>query len=219
MMEFLTYKKFNEKERADVLTQVLSDNGIEFELTADRESLDSLYGDKLFKEQFFVKLKKSDFKKADSLLLEEISKDLDNVDKDHYLYNFTDEELFDILSKPDEWNDFDYQLSQRILKDRGKLINADIIDLLKRQRINELAKPEEGQRNWIFAGYIFALLGGLLGIFIGWHLSTFKKTLPNGERVYAHTDDDRRQGRRILVIGVIMFVAWLMVRILRSDYE
>lgn len=69
-------------------------------------------------QQFFVKLKKNGFKKADSLLFDESSKELDNVDKEHYLYNFTDEELFDILSKADEWNEFDYQLSQRILKDR-----------------------------------------------------------------------------------------------------
>ena len=217
-MEFRTYKTFYEKERVDALAQILSDNGIEFELIQDRESLDSLYGDKLFNQQFFVKLKKDDFKKADSLLFDESEKELDNVDKDHYLYNFTDEELFDIISKPDEWNEFDYQLSQRILKDRGKVINSDTIDLLKRQRLNELAKPEAGQRNWIYAGYLFALLGGLLGIFIGWHLSTFKKTLPNGERVFGHTENDRLQGRRILIIGLVMFVIWVTIRISRSDY-
>jgi len=217
-MSFLTYKTFYEKERADVLTRILSDNGIEFEITEDRESLDSLYGDKLFNQQYFVKLRKDDFKKADSLLFDASAKELNNVDKEHYLYNFTDEELFDILSKPDEWNGFDYQLSQQILKDRGKNINADVIDLLKKQRIKELAKPEEGQRNWIYAGYIFALLGGLLGIFIGWHLSTFKKTLPNGERVFGHTENDRRQGKRIFIIGVIMFIVWITARISRNDY-
>src|SRR5688572_28466279 len=130
-MEFLTYKKFYERERVDALTKILSDNVVEFELTEDRESLDSLYGDKFFNQQFFVKLKKDDFKKADALLFDESAKELENVDKEHYLYNFTDEELFDILTKPDEWNEFDYQLSQRILKDRGKIINADTIDLLK----------------------------------------------------------------------------------------
>jgi hypothetical protein len=216
-MEFLTYKKFYEKEPVDALTKILSENEIEFELAEDRESLDSLYGDKLFKQQFYVKLKKDDFKKADSLLLDESAKELVNVDKDHYLYAFTDEELFDILSKPDEWNEFDYQLSQQILKERGKVINADTIDLLRKQRINELAKPEEGQRNWIYAGYLFSMLGGLLGIFIGWHLSTFKKTLPNGEKVYGHSQNDRRHGKRIFIIGLIMFIVWVTVKISRDN--
>ena len=217
-MEFIIYKKFYEKERVSALTQILSDNGIEFQLTEDRESLDSLYGDKFFNQQFFVKIKKDDFEIVDSILLNESARELGNVDKDHYLYNFTDDELFDILSKPDEWNEFDYQLSQQILKDRGKIINADTIELLKKQRINELAKPEEGQRNWIYAGYIFALLGGLLGVFIGWHLSTFKKTLPNGDRVFAHNQNDRRQGKRIFIIGVVMFIVWVAARISRNDF-
>lgn len=217
-MEFFTYRTFYEQERVVALTHILRDNRIEFEIIGDRDSLDSLYGDKHFSQQFFVKLKKDDFEKANSILLTISESELETVDKDHYLYGFTDEELFDILSKPDEWNEFDYQLSKAILKERGKEINADTIELLKRQRIKELAKPEEGQRNWIYAGYLFALLGGLLGIFIGWHLSTFKKTLPNGKQVYGYTQGDRRHGKRIWIIGVVMFLISLTIKIAASDY-
>lgn len=217
-MDFLTYKKFHEQDRAEALASVLKDNGIEFEVTEDRESLDTmLIGDKHFNRYYFVKLKKQDFERADSLLARESEKELESVDKDHYLYQFTDEELFDILSKPDEWSSFDYQLSKKILKERGKEINGEIIDLLKKQRIKELAKPEEGQKAWIYAGYLFSLLGGLLGIFIGWHLSTFRKTLPNGERVFGYTIDDRRHGTRILIIGVVMFITWVTIKIATSD--
>src|SRR5687767_8283569 len=191
-MEFLTYKKYHEQERVDALTQILTENGIEFEITEDRESLDSLYGDKHFSRQFFVKIKRDDFAKADAALAHVTIAELETVDKDHYLYGFSDEELFDILSKPDEWNEFDYQLSKKILNERGKEINTDTIELLKKQRIKELAKPEEQQKAWIYAGYLLALLGGLIGIFIGLHLNTFKKTLPNGQRVYGHTAEDRQ---------------------------
>jgi hypothetical protein len=124
--------------------------------------------------------------------------------------------LFDILSKPDEWNEFDYQLSGLILRERGKEISSDTIDLLRKQRINELSKPDEGHRNWMYAGYIFALLGGLLGVFIGWHLSTFKKTLPNGQRVNGYNAQDRRHGRRIFIIGIIMFFISVMITIARE---
>jgi hypothetical protein len=218
-MEFITYKKFSEPERAIALTDLLSSQGIEFHLTEDRESLDSLYGDKLLNKQFFVKIKKEDFAKADTILLTESAKELETVEKDHYLFSFTDEELFDILTKPDEWNEFDYQLAKKILLERGKDISTDTVDLLRKQRISELAKPEEGQRNWIYAGYLFALLGGLLGIFIGWHLSTFKKTLPNGEKVFGYTQKDQQHGKRIFIIGIIMFTVWVTIRILRSEYN
>jgi hypothetical protein len=217
-MEFLVYKKFYKQERVTALTQLLSEHGIDFEIAEDRESLDSLYGDKHFNRQIFIKLKRDDFAKADSLLLQESEKQLENVGKDHYLYDFTDEELFDILCKPDEWNALDYQLSKKILKERGREINADTIALLKKQRVNELAKPEEGQKNWIYAGYVFALLGGLLGIFIGWHLSTFKKTLPDGQRVFAYKKEDRSHGTIILILGIIMLGVSLAIRMATTEY-
>ena len=216
-MGLLVYRKFYEQERANGLTELLADNGIEFELTEDKENLDSIYGDKQFSKQYFVKIKGDDFKKADSILVNLSEKELETVDKDHYLYGFTDEELFEIISKPDEWNEFDFQLAKKILRERGKEINQDTIDLLKKQRLNDLAKPEEGQRNWIYAGYIFALLGGLFGVFIGWHLSTYRKTLPNGQQFYGYKQEDRKHGRRIWIIGAIMFIISLTIRFSNLD--
>jgi len=64
-MGLLVYKRFYEQERANGLTEVLADNGIEFELTEDKENLDSLYGDKQFSKEYFVKINGDDFKKAD----------------------------------------------------------------------------------------------------------------------------------------------------------
>lgn len=212
-MEYVVYKKFYEKDQVNAVAQILSEHGIEFETTEDSGSLDSLYGDKLFDKQFFIKIKETDFSKTDSILLSIAGKELETVDKDHYLYDFTDEELFDILSKPDEWNEFDCLLSKKILKERGKEISTDTINLLKKRRITELAKPEEGQKNWIYVGYLFAMLGGLLGIFIGWHLSTFKKILPNGQRVLGYKPEDRRHGRRIFIIGIIMFAITIAIKI------
>lgn len=217
-MELVVYKKYNEKERVESLTNILKQEAIAFEITEDRDSLDSLYGGNSSSRNYYVKIRKEDFEKADLILLNLSAKELDAVDPNHYLYQFSDEELFDILSKPDEWNEFDYLLSKKILKERGKDVNDDTIALLRKQRINELSKPDEGHKAWMYAGYIFALLGGLLGVFIGWHLSTFKKTLPNGQRVYGYSEGDRRHGRRILVIGTIMFLVTAIARLATTSW-
>jgi hypothetical protein len=217
-MEFVTYKKFSDQERVVAITQLLQENGIKVEITEDRSSLDSLYGDKHFNRQFYVRIEKDNFAKADAILATTSEKELATIDRDHYLYSFTDQELFDILSKPDEWNELDYQLSKKLLNERGKDISEHTIELLKKQRVSELAKPEEGQRNWIYAGYLFSLLGGLLGIFIGWHLSTFRKTLPDGQRIFGYSRGDRAHGTRILIIGVVMFLIVLTIRIAATEY-
>ncbi len=211
-MEYLTYKKFYEKEGVEALTQILKENRIVFEVIEDKDNLDSLYGGNHFNVQYFIKIKKEDFSKVDSALAKKSEMELETVDRGHYLFGFTDEELFDVISKPDEWNEFDYQLSKNILKDRGKEISHETEELLKKKRLNELAKPEESQKTWIYGGYIFAMLGGVIGAFIGWHLSTSKKTLPNGSQVYSYLPNDRKHGRIILVIGIIMATISLALR-------
>jgi hypothetical protein len=218
-MEFPTYKTFHESESVEAFTQILKDNQIEFQITEDRNSLDSLYrGGKQLNESFFVKIRKEDFPKVDAILLRDSEKELETVDNEHYLYGFTDEELFDIVSKADEWNAFDFQLAKKILKERGKEINDDVIGLLKKQRLTELSKSEDQPISWIYAGYIFSILGGLLGIFMGLALMTSKKTLPNGERVHTYSIGHREHGVRIFIIGIIMFIVWLAVRAARPGF-
>ena len=85
---------------------------------------------------------------------------------------------------------------------------------LKKERLNILSKPEENQRPWIIAGYLFSFLGGGIGIVIGYSLWTSKKTLPNGERIYSYNNADRKQGKTIFIIGLIVFPLALIVKIL-----
>ncbi|GGI24382.1 hypothetical protein [Pedobacter mendelii] len=163
-----------------------------------------------------VKIKSSDFEKADKVLTAISAKDVSAVDQNHYLFNFTDEELRDILLKSDEWSKYDYLLAQKILQDRGHKIDTETINALKEKRIEELAKPEKNQKLSIVAGYVFAIFGGLIAIFIGWHLFSHKKTLPNGEQVYSYSEQDRKQGRIILILGTLSAIIWTAFRFIKS---
>jgi hypothetical protein len=140
-MELVIYKKFFEQDQVNGLVDILKENEIAYSVSEDRESLDSLYGDKQFKQQYFVKIKKADFETVDNILINQAREHLDNVDKDHYLFTFSNEELYDILSKPDEWSEFDFLLAQKILRDKGERIGDEQIKNLKNERIRELAKP------------------------------------------------------------------------------
>lgn len=112
-MEYLVYKKFYELEQAEALVDLLQKNSIDFQITEDRDSLDTLYGDNHFKRVYFVKLRAKSFEVANELLIKEISNIVNEDDPDHYLHSFTDKELFEILAKPDEWSPLDYQLSKK----------------------------------------------------------------------------------------------------------
>jgi hypothetical protein len=213
MEEFLTFQKYTNKESVLELEKILKENKIIYLLEDHSTSVDSnILGNASVKE-FRIKIKNNDFEKVDKLLQVIILKELDQVDQNHYLFKFSDNELFEIITQKDEWSRYDYLLAQKILQERGKEINPEIIQLIKKQRIAELSKPEESQKGWIFAGYLFASLGGFLGVIIGWHLLTHKKTLPNGDRVYTHAKSDRAHGNRIAIIGFIMFLVLIGIRL------
>ncbi len=214
---FLTYQKFNYKGEAAELGDLLADHKIEHFIEDTSSSFDPSFSNNELNKEFRIKLKKQDFEKADKLLLAISADQISAIDKDYYLFEFSDEELMDILKKSDEWSKFDYLLAQKILKGRGQEINDKQLESLRKQRIEELAKPGEYQKSWIIAGYVFSFLGGLMGVFIGWHLISYKKTLPNGDSVYGYTVEGRKHGSNILLLGIVSFIIWLFIRTILNN--
>ena len=210
--DYSIFKKFPTLEQANELKALLDENNIEFILADNVPPVDVTFSGSTLLHEYEIRLKPADFKKAETLLTQLAEQQLNDIDPDYYLLKFTDEELYDILLKVDEWGPFDYSLAQKLLKDRGKPIDTALLASLKKQRLAALAKPEENQKAWIIAGYIFACLGGLLGIIIGYSLWTAKKTLPNGQKVPSYTENDRKHGKYIFYIGLIIAPTALIIK-------
>lgn len=210
--EYSIFKKYPTLEQATELKELLDKEGIDAVLGDNIPPVDVTFSGSTVQHEFEVRIKPSDFGKAEDLLEQQAENLIDQVDKDYYLFDFTDEELYEILLKSDEWNEFDYTLAQKILSQRGKSIDKALLNSLKKERLKQLAQPEESQRAWIILGYVFAFLGGLLGIVIGYFLWTAKKTLPNGAKVYSYSEKDRRQGKYIFIIAVIVLPVALILR-------
>lgn len=206
--EFVTYRRYIDKEPAVALVDFLRENSIASELEEDKGTAlgNAFTGDNTAARLFRVQLRAEDFSLADALLKTKVSDALAQVDSDHYLFSFTNEELLALLAAPDEWSDTDYQLARDILRDRGHDVGYDTLEKLRQNRLQELAEPDTKNRIWIFIGYLLAVMGGVVGIIIGWHLATYKKTLPDGRRVHDHSPTDREHGQRIVVLGAFMFV-------------
>ena len=211
--QYSIFRKFSSLEQVKELESMLNENGIESIIANNASSIDSTFGSNSLNNQIEIRIKQSDFEKAE-LLMEKKAEDLINqIDKDYYLFDFTDEELYEILLKSDEWNTFDYTLAQKILKQRGKSVDKELLNSLKNGRLKDLAKPEGNQKPWIIAGYIFSLLGGFLGLIIGYFLWTSRKTLPNGQKVYSYSANDRKHGKYIFYIGLIIAPIALILKV------
>lgn len=214
MSEFITYEKFATVPELKELVELLEAHNISYELEDDVQIFDVSFANIQHHRDYRIKLRQSDFDKATELRNAIVLSELDEIDPGYYLFDFTDEELIDLIAKQDEWSPFDFQLAQKILKDRGNEISTQKINKLKEERIEELAKPEKHNSFWIVVGYIFAILGGIIGLIIGWYIVSSKKVLPNGERVYTYNESDRKHGKIILIIGIPIFIIGVVSRVL-----
>jgi hypothetical protein len=123
------------------LLEILKKNDSPFQSEAYRERMDSVSLINL-PPQFVVKINSDNFERVFEILDYVTTKEIFEIDKSHYLFNFSDEELFDLLAKTDEWSAFDYQLAQKILDEREKQVDKEFLNSLKKARIDTLAKPE-----------------------------------------------------------------------------
>jgi|GEM_PF-149145 len=201
-----TFRRFQVPEQAEETADLLRLHGIFADILDTAPAVDLTLTAGYGPITYDVSIPEKDFQKAEQLMQQRVKGELEAVAPDHYLYDFSDEELREVVFKSDEWSAFDFTLARKILRERGKPINQDEVEAMKQQRLNALAQPEKNTPIWIFIGYGLALVGGFLGIIMGLLIWTMKKTLPNGNRVHTYTESDRRHGRNIFFIGIAMLV-------------
>ncbi len=212
---FVNYRIFQQQTELQHLTDLLSSNHIEF-LTDDNTLTVSPYDrEREHEQQFHLKLRKADFSKADELMRTLALADIEQLPADYYLYHFSDEELIEILTKPDEWSVLDYELALKILAAHGHTYDRESLENLKKNRLEFHRKPERSQAGILAAGYLFALAGGLLGMIIGYMIYTHRKTLPNGDRIFAYQEKDRVHAKRLIALGFAIWVTYVIIYLTR----
>lgn len=210
--EFITYQKFNDAALAEELTTILDENHIEHYVQEESSGFDPSLVMSNAPVDYAVKIKSADFERVNQLLVQKEEQHVDEVDNDYYLFGFTNDELLEVITKADEWSVFDVVLARKILIERGITLNEQQLTEKKEERITELKVVKALSTGQLLICYLFAIGGGLIGIPIGWLLMTSKKTLPDGEQVYAYSENDRWHGRMIFYISIADFVLALLYK-------
>ncbi len=206
---YLTFKKFNDIGLATQIGEQLKANQIEFIIEDNNQFFDVTFANNNFQSNINLKIKSKDFHSAKKILNDYYKEAIKSVDEDYYLFEFSNQELFDIISKPGEWGEFDYQLAEKILSDRNCDITPEKIEMIAENQINELSEKEKVKKYSIYEGYFYALLGGFLAIIFGYNLAYSKKTIPNGKQIYTYEDSARKHGERIFFIGIVSLIFWI----------
>lgn len=200
------YRIISKREDGNELFEILENNKIEFSLIQNAFEVDTTFSGSPYQAEIQILLDPADFERVDLLMADLAKSQLDLSDRNHYLYRFTTKELLDLLREKDEWSVYDFELAKVILNERGEDVSDARLKSLDEERMEILSAGESGPAYQIAIGYIAAFLGGILGVLIGWYLWKSKRTLPNGDIVNMYNVHQRKHGRMIFNLGVIVWI-------------
>ncbi|MFP9100732.1 hypothetical protein ACLI09_16910 [Flavobacterium sp. RHBU_24] len=120
--ELRVFKTYAFIEEAKALKALLETNEMPAEIVEVSSGLDSNFSGE-FQKEYAIKIQHKDFERAQAYLEQIAEAQIANVPDGYYLLDFTDEELHDLVQKKDEWNEFDYLLAKKLLKERGKHVD------------------------------------------------------------------------------------------------
>lgn len=114
MGEIITYKKFATPWEAEPVIKVLKENFIYYEFIKCTPIADSIIAGQIPGYSFELLIDQDQFEQANQLLQEIADTEVREMDPDYYLFSFSNNELREILAKPDEWGVQEgYNLSSR----------------------------------------------------------------------------------------------------------
>ena len=119
-----------------------------------------------------------------------------------------------------DWNKVVAELDKRakaVYGDGGNSIDTEIVEKVYQEPVGDKSEinildsinyEEQDATVWLIAAYVFAILGGLLGIVFGIMVNNSKITLPNGDKVYKYKYAHRTLGLIAAILSGISIFVW-----------
>ena len=209
--KYILFRVFRNEDDMKFFTDVFDDCGIDYTIENPRadstDVLSSAYG---------VQVAEDDFERSQNELRSHIAEYFRNAgsEENTLLNEFNDEELLDVIKKPDEWAVEDIVMAQNLLEKRGKHVSDEVVEAYRNKRLEEVRKPKFGGYGTIIIGYIFAFLGGIIGIFLAASLLG-KKRIFNGEKVNVYDKATRTNAIIYLIISILDIIALVVYFVMK----
>lgn len=116
---FELFQLLHHLQVAEEMGKVLEKEGIPYEIIHTRKYFDPSFAFNKVDPEINLRLRPEDFARARAVLEQYYDEQVENTDPDYYLFQFTDAELLELVSKPEDWGIFDHALARKIIKERG----------------------------------------------------------------------------------------------------
>src|SRR6187431_1405769 len=95
--EFVIFQKYSDQASALELEALLKEEHIEYRLEENSSYFSPTFVNSNLEKEFAVKLKKEDFERAEQLVEKTILEQINSIQSDYYLFEYTDDELIEIV--------------------------------------------------------------------------------------------------------------------------
>jgi len=193
-------------EEAEEIKSLLEESNIDFDLKEYVQGFDTIYSTNPAVKTYKIFVADNEAETAMNLL----NYHYDGFDADTILVEYDTPDLIEIITYPETHGQVKVVKAQSILLTRGLTeteIQAKITDKLTLDNT-----PARADGYVVLAGYLLALVTGLLGFFIGWFLFLSKaRHTKTGEKYFAHEKNTRNHGIYILALSIITFISMLVL--------
>lgn len=221
---FKNYVSYYSLEDAQETIELIAKNNIEYKIEENfKNPIGEFYVGSDVSPKYVLKIKSSDFQKAEKVLSHVINPE----NSDHYLNDYSTEELKQILAESDKWSPYDVSYALELLNNRGIPYTETEINELKEKRIKELSETKKGHIGVITLGYFLAAFGIFLPFSLFWIILApllglnyyyLSETLPNGEKINVYDELTRKRGMDLLIMGCFAFIIWTIVILFFPSY-
>ncbi|MCB0759950.1 MAG: hypothetical protein KDC12_00410 [Flavobacteriales bacterium] len=205
--EHTLYRQFQDEAMADMLCTMLTEGGVEFQRSighpeGDVEELIDIHQ---------IHIPSDQVDRADQLVEERANKELESVDKDYFIFSFSEEELREVIIKSHEWSPLDVALAVKILKDKGVELDVEDVKAVRNKHQEASARQTSLSSGNTVLLYISAL-GAIVGIIAGAYVLLASIQTYLGHTIKKYDNHSRRHGRITLALSVfftcLYFLMW-----------
>lgn len=126
-----------------------------------------------------------------------------------FIADLSDEELLDVVARPDEWNAETVRAAEDLLQKRGRSPTESQKEALRAEWVRQERTSKRGDPVWMIVAALAVLGGGWAGFLIGLGYRHLKLRDATGARYYVYDQRTRWWGGIFMLAGAISALCWL----------
>jgi hypothetical protein len=206
------FREFLNVEEANDLALLLKEKNILYSLEKPQVLIDRAIVGTTILPKVVLKILPRDFERVNKMLAEIIEQQA--IPDNHYLLEFSDLELFEVIKNPDSWNIEDVTMARKILVSRGFEVTNEQVEELQEQRFEELKAGKKGSLSWMIFYAVCVVLGVIFlhplfmiaGVGMGLYYWRDKRRDPKGVAYFTFDKKTRIAGQIIFYLGMALMI-------------